>query len=348
MSARRLPGLLGVALLAGPAAGSARADDDHHRVSVSVSVLPLLVPVFQLNAELAVHPRWSVALRGGAGRPSFFDQPAWIVEVGGQAIYYVRGNASGGIQLGLDARYVGYEGDGRYFELGDGIAVGPFVGYKRVFGSGVTLGAQLGAQVVAVGESEQPVLPYLAITAGLSFGRTGGVPAAAGAGSAVPLHPLDRHRGFMASAGLGVGVPVMSGCSGCELMPGLVVGASLGWFIHRRVALTVDSTAIVAMFSGGAIGSFGFGLTSLAVQAWPHPDFWVKVGVGGAQITSLTLGAGSGPETGGGGTLAVGWDFHHGRRHGMDLQLRASHGSFDDDDFDGVDAFVGLVGVHWY
>ncbi len=348
MSARRLSGLLVAVLLAGPAAGRARADEGHHRLSVTASVLPLLVPVFQLNAELAVRPRWSVALRGGAGRPTLWDQPAWIVEVGGQAIYYVRGNASGGIQLGLDTRYVGYEGDGRYFELGDGIAVGPFVGYKRVFGSGVTLGAQLGVQVVPVGEKERPVLPFLAITAGLSFGRTGGAPAAPSAAPAVLVRPLDRHRGFMASAGLGLGVPVMSGCDGCDLMPGLVMGGSLGWFVHRRVALMVDSTAIVALFSGGALGSVGFGLTSLAVQVWPHENFWVKVGVGGAQVTALSLGAGSGLETGGGGTLAVGWDFHHGRRHGLDLQLRASHGSFHDQDLDGVDAFVGMVGVHWY
>ena len=58
---------------------------------------------------------------------------------------------------------------------------------------------------------------------------------------------------------------------------------------------------------------------------------------------------GTAEKTGGGMTLAAGYEFHHKGNFAMDFQLRATHASLGgDDDNIGVDMFVGLVGLHWY
>jgi hypothetical protein len=151
---------------------------------------------------------------------------------------------------------------------------------------------------------------------------------------------------------LGGGSASIAGCDRCELEPGLATAAFLGWFFHPRVAVMVDSTAMVALFSlSSGFGSFGTGLTSLAVQVWPRQDIWIKAGVGVSQLTSASIGgAGFGAEMGGGGTLAAGWEFHHDRNFVMDLELRATHGSFEpkDESLDGIDSYVALVGMSWY
>ena len=357
---RRLWTLLAAIAVVGLAGGTARAEgEEYKRLTLTVNAPYLLVPLFELNAEVAVRPNWSVAIRGGVGNSDLGGVPRTIMEFGGQAAYYATGNASRGVQLGLDTRLVSYEGDGMLAGLGDGIAAGPFVGYKRVFGPGFTLAAQVGAQVAISGESEDPVLPYVALSAGWSFWPASTV--AADGTAEVVAHdgeppelasPLDYHKGLMLGFSIGGGSASIEGCSACDLEPGISADASVGWFLSRRFALMVDSTATVALFSrSSGFGSFGFGLSSLALQYWPHEDFWLKVGVGSAQLTSASVGGtGVGTETGGGGTLAAGYEFHHDRAFAMDFQLRATHGSFHpaNEKLEGVNTFVGLVGFHWY
>ena len=114
----------------------------------------------------------------------------------------------------------------------------------------------------------------------------------------------------------------------------------------------VFSLLLVALFSlSSGFGSFGVGLTSLAVQVWPRERLWVKVGVGAGQVVSLGLGgSGVGRESGGGGTLAVGYEFPYSRHATLDLEARATHISFHptDDRFAGVDMFGALVGFKWF
>jgi len=355
--ARTFLGALAALLMA---SGTAHADEpDHNRLTLTLNVPYLLVPIYQVNAELALRPRWSVAVRGGAGTSDLGGVDRRIMEFGAQGTYYVRGNVDRGVQLGVDARIVSYEGDGMLMGLGDGLAAGPFVGYKRTFGRGFTLQGQLGVQVVATGKSEDRVLPFLALSAGWSFLGTGDESDTAPTASPPPgltsarRNPLDDHTGFTFGASIGGGTASIEGCGSCKLEPGIAVDASVGWFVHRRVAVMADSTAIVALFSlSSGFGSFGFGLTSLAVQYWPHEQVWLKAGVGVAQLSSLSLGgSGSGFQQGGGGTLAVGYEVHHERGFSMDVQLRATHGSFDSNalgQVTGVDSFVGLLGFRWY
>ncbi len=347
---------LAAGLLVAALAGTARAKEpEHKRVTVAISAVYLLVPVYQLNAELALRPRWSVALRGGAGQFEMYGQTAWISELGAQAAYYLWGHASRGFQVGLDTRLVGYDGDGMLLGLGDGLAVGAFAGYKRAFGPGFTLGVQLGAAVAVAGESEDPVFPFLAVTAGWSFWRAGGSPTASTqtsvAASTPPASrdPFDYHRGFLIGFSLGGGAVTTEGCDSCEMRPGLAVDASMGWFLSRRFALLYDTNGLVGILSSG-FGSTAVVLQAAAVQYWPHRDVWLKLGIGVGRRLESTLLQEPTDEWGGGGTFAAGYEFHHDGRFNMDFHLRATHVSFDKEGGGtyGVNTFIGVVGFHWY
>lgn len=85
------------------------------------------------------------------------------------------------------------------------------------------------------------------------------------------------------------------------------------------------------------------------MQYWPRGDIWLKGGVGVARLLVATP-VGSGEATGGGGTLAVGYEFHHDGSFAMDAHLRATHGSFEGEAGEsvGIDSFSGGIGVVWY
>jgi len=351
---RPLVALCAVGLLG----GTGHADGGYRRISLTVNAPYLLVPMFELNGEVAVHPRWGIAVRAGAGQREDFGQTYRFGEVGAQGTYYLLGTVDRGVQLGLETRYAAFEGDGMLTGLGDGVGLGPFIGYKRVFDSGVTLGVQLGGELALSGTHEQRVNPYFALGLGVSFDAVGGSgDGAAATVSAAPgaapdtSRPLDHHHGFMVGASLGLASAVVEGCNDCTLEPGISVDAALGWFLSRRLALMLETTGTVALFSlSSDFGGFGMGLTGPAVQYWPRDRVWVKVGVGFAEMQAFTARRGAGVETGGGGTLAVGYEFHQRGNFAMDVQLRATHGSYHPagGEFSGADAFTGVVGAHWY
>ncbi len=330
----------------------AHADVDYKRVSLGVNAIYLLLPVYQVQAEIAVNPKWSVALRGGGGVWALTDDHSRILEFGGQASHYLIGSVKRGVQVGLDARWVDFENGGMLMGLGNGFALGPFLGYKRTFASGITLAGQAGAEVVPVGKSDGPLLPYLLLTLGVAFGDAGGSPAEVVDQTAVATgprkatrRPLDHHRGFMFAFSLGGGGTVLEDCSGCGSAKGVAVDASLGWFLHRRFALMYDANAIVGV---GPFSATGMGLQSVALQYWPHESFWVKVGVGAARLIQVTV-ISEAELDGGGGTLAAGYEFHHAGSFAMDVQLRGSHGSFGRGDGKlGVNTFGALVGLRWH
>lgn len=354
--------LLGAIVLVALADTTARADEaDYRQLTLTLNAPYLLLPVFELNAELALRQNWSVAVRGGGGQSDLGGRSDTILEFGAQTAYYVLGRASRGVQLGLDARAVRFENDGQLMGLGDGVAVGPFVGYKRTFGSGFTLAAQLGVQVALSGNYESRALPYFALNAGWAFlpvvrpppDGPLSVSAAPGSRPQPPssTNPFDYHAGFMFGVGLAGGTASIVGCDGCKLEPGLAVNAYLGWFVHPRVAVMLDSNALVALFSlSSGFGSFGFGLTGPAVQYWPHKDVWLKFGLGVAEVSSTALGGtGLAFDIGGGMTVAAGYQLHHDRNFSIDAQLRATHGDFGGNDkFDAVDSYVALLGFNWY
>ena len=129
----------------------------------------------------------------------FTDEKRTALEFGAQGIYYLFGNFGKGTELGLDARTVRFKGDGKLMELGDGVAVGPFIGYKRIFGPGVTLEAQLGVQA-AFDKDDTRAIAFAMLGAGWSFWQAGDVPPeppTEALTSSGPVDPFDLHKGWM-------------------------------------------------------------------------------------------------------------------------------------------------------
>lgn len=352
-----------LAVLAQSGAAQAQNQDreeSYRRLTLGVNLPYLAVPVFQLHAELALTGRWSAALRAGLGK-SGVGHEQWVGELGGQATYYLTGNFDRGMQVGLDVRGTAYEGEGHLFGLGDGLALGPYVGYKRVFGYGITLGAQLSVQGVLFGEVEtvedenNRVLPYLLLYTGWSGLPTDRWTEASEEPKEPARPPIDYREGFVLGVSIGPGLTVLHGCaSSCELEPGMAFAAYMGWFLHPRVALVVDTNAAVALFSlSSGFGAFGFGLTGVGLQYWPLDQVWLKGTLGIAQMVASGVGGpGAGADIGGGMTLAAGWEFHQSNGFTMDLQARLSHGEFDasdaiNDEVTAVDTLAVTYGLNW-
>jgi hypothetical protein len=294
---------------------------------------------------------------GGYGESSrYADYTIW--GVGAQTAWYVSGRFDRGFMIGIDGHLQrvseSEEGEPLFFSLGDGAAVGPFVGYKRAFRTGLTLEAQLGLQATT-GEADDSTILHLGLSAGWSFWRAGRPATSADASvgnaesePAEPVDPLHRHDGLMVQGFLGGGVIVPDSCDGCGTGPGIAAGGAIGWFVHPRVALQYDGSATVGIVDS-LFSSAGFVLQSFAVQYWPRGDIWLKGGVGVARLLVATP-VGSGEVTGGGGTLAIGYEFHHDGNFAMDAHLRATHGSFDGEAGEsvGIDSFSGGIGIAWY
>jgi hypothetical protein len=161
---------------------AARADDDEvdHGFSLTVSPLHLLAPMLEITGELRLADSIGVALIGGGGSVQIAETQFAVVEGGAQFRYYVFGTFDHGMQLGAEMMYVHVSGDdiantgitGR----GQGLAIGPFVGYKIATDVGFTFDAQLGAQgIVARGEAgnqtadDSAVAVLLNLNVGWSF-----------------------------------------------------------------------------------------------------------------------------------------------------------------------------------
>lgn len=123
-----------------------------HRVfSLTISPLHFFLPVVELTAELRAHDKVGVALVGGAGKIT--DKTANIsataYEVGGQLRFYALGDFRHGMMVGAEALYA-HLSDSNVSLTGQGLAVGPFLGYKVISDPGFTFDTQLGAQYMAV------------------------------------------------------------------------------------------------------------------------------------------------------------------------------------------------------
>lgn len=128
-----------------------------HIMSLTFSPLHLANPVFEFTAEFKAHENWGFALIGGGGTTTaesdvIGDQTFNVWEAGGQLRYYVLGDFDHGMQIGGEILYVNISSDeietsaGSFKGLGQGLGVGPFIGYKLATKVGFTFDAQLGIQ----------------------------------------------------------------------------------------------------------------------------------------------------------------------------------------------------------
>lgn len=163
-----------------------------HRFSLTFAPLLLLsdVRVVELTGEARLGARASGAVILGAGTVQVDDlagqqQSFTAYEVGGQLRWYALGSFTHGLQLGVELLYLQLSGD-----LGDvvlsgssqGLAVGPFLGYKFVSGFGLTFDGQLGfqsafltaevsdaAKSASIRGETSAILPLLNLNVGWSF-----------------------------------------------------------------------------------------------------------------------------------------------------------------------------------
>jgi hypothetical protein len=161
-----LRALCAATLLSLPAA--AAADGPRHDVSITFSPIFLLLgPIGEASVDVRVLDRLSVAGVAGIGsiRIEVPDEsledgrrnhPFTFWEIGAQGRFYPIGGFDHGMVLGLQALYVGLSTDledengVRYEGQGNGVALGPFLGYKIVADVGFTFDAQLGVQWVGL------------------------------------------------------------------------------------------------------------------------------------------------------------------------------------------------------
>lgn len=160
--ARSASGLIAAFLLfAVPAAADKPlprpSDDVQHRFSLTISPLHLILPVAELTGEYrltdkigiaAVLGAGAVTVESGSGSSKSTDSFT-VYEAGISGRYYILGSFIHGMQLGAEVLYVHISGDGvgdssSISGTGQGLAIGPFAGYKIATNIGFTFDAQLG------------------------------------------------------------------------------------------------------------------------------------------------------------------------------------------------------------
>src|SRR5690606_23522377 len=134
-------------------------------------------PVVEMTGEFRLPLDLSVAAIGGFG--SYEGVTVW--EAGAQVRYYLIGGFEHGMPLGVEALYVGGSGsEAGVTAFANGIAVGPFVGYKLATDDGFTFDAGLGVQYMTVtghargsgtsiSVSDSGFIPLLNLNVGWSF-----------------------------------------------------------------------------------------------------------------------------------------------------------------------------------
>jgi len=181
------------------AAEEQQPKEDRHAY-VSFSPLHLLFPIVEVTGEIRLHRNIGLAVIGGYGtmgmdtngevmivgsnKPELARFTVW--EVGGQFVGYPVGHFDNGMQVGMEALYVGVQQDANRVGgvqtagVADGFAVGPFVGYKLATRVGFTFNVQGGVEMVVARAdssaggatahaSTQTVIPLLNANVGWSF-----------------------------------------------------------------------------------------------------------------------------------------------------------------------------------
>lgn len=159
------------------------SDDVQHNVSVTVSPIYLALPVVELMGEYRINPKMGAALILGVGSitDDTTDNKYTLFEGGAQFSYYALGTFIHGLQVGAEAIYVYASQDDIDINVsGNGLGIGPFLGYKIATNIGFTFVAQGGVQyIVATGTasdgsqsasaSDSDVIPLINLNVGWSF-----------------------------------------------------------------------------------------------------------------------------------------------------------------------------------
>ncbi|MBU1218308.1 DUF3575 domain-containing protein [Myxococcota bacterium] len=124
-------------------------------VSITISPIHLVLPAFEVTAELKVAPKIGIAGVIGFGtitvEDDYGDENTFkFYELGAQFRYYAIGSFKSGLHFGVETTYIHVSGEIDDVQgVGTGLAIGGFVGYKHTFSFGLVLEGQIGYQVVA-------------------------------------------------------------------------------------------------------------------------------------------------------------------------------------------------------
>jgi hypothetical protein len=127
-------------------------------MAFSLKAVRAVIGFLSVQGEFRLAPKISVAAFVGGGRVDIETedemtiQDVGVAEVGAQFRYYVFGDFDSGLHLGAQTNYVYIEVDDETTvgARGEGLAMGPFLGYKHTFGFGLTLEAQGGVAVAVL------------------------------------------------------------------------------------------------------------------------------------------------------------------------------------------------------
>jgi hypothetical protein len=132
----------------------------------------------ELTGEARLHDKIGVAVIGGGGKATDRNGSgitATVYEVGGPVRAYVIGDFRHGMQVGGEVLYL-HLADSRISATGEGLAIGPFVGYKLTIDAGFTFDAQLGVEHLSLqahnatdSASNKTFIPLLNLNVGWSF-----------------------------------------------------------------------------------------------------------------------------------------------------------------------------------
>jgi hypothetical protein len=145
--------------------------------SLTISPIRLVFPVVELTGEARAHDKVGVALIGGGGGsdPNISETSATAYEAGAQVRVYVLGDFRHGMQVGGELLYLHLSGN-RLSRNGEGLAVGPFLGYKIMIDAGFTFDAQLGIEHISARAAsgnntanDKAFIPLLNLNVGWSF-----------------------------------------------------------------------------------------------------------------------------------------------------------------------------------
>lgn len=161
-----------------------------HSLALTISPLHLISPIFEVTGEVRLADRFGLALIAGAGSMESEVTDAFggtatesfaVWEAGASARYYLLGDFDHGMQLGAELLYVNVDVDGETVSgTGNGLAIGPFIGYKVSSGIGFTFDSQLGFQYLTSGaeaesggetaeSDDSAVIPMLNLNVGWAF-----------------------------------------------------------------------------------------------------------------------------------------------------------------------------------
>jgi len=173
-----------------PAPRMSAPKHDRQHVSITMSPLHLLLPMFEGQVEVSLIPGLGVAGIFGIGSinsstvdPAYGDHKFSAYEVGGQVVGYpVREFSS--LQVGAEVLWIKVSTDtfdGKEVSAAaGGVAVGPFIGYKLLTREGFTLFVQGGVEVAVIKASasddtgsahneQSSVIPLLNLNIGWSI-----------------------------------------------------------------------------------------------------------------------------------------------------------------------------------